>query len=91
MMAWKCRTPAIGGLRWSGMGVRPLVQSTLLVLVVLIVGGPRAGIAAQTPLRASAAYSPSAADQALIEEAYHERVVALAEAFAGRAPGELGL
>jgi hypothetical protein len=58
---------------------------------VLIVGGPRAGIAAQTPLRASAAYSPSAADQALIEEAYHERVVALAEAFAGRAPGELGL
>ena len=58
---------------------------------VLIVGGPRAGIAAQTPLRASAAYSPGAADQALIEEAYHERVVALAEAFAGRAPGELGL
>jgi hypothetical protein len=58
---------------------------------VLIVGGPRAGIAAQTPLRASAAYSPSAADQALIEEAYHERVVALAQAFAGRAPGELGL
>ena len=58
---------------------------------VLIVGGPRAGIAAQTPLRASAAYSPGAADQALIEEAYHERVVALAQAFAGRAPGELGL
>ena len=40
MMAWKCRTPAIGQLRWSGMGVRPLVQSALLVLVVLIVGGP---------------------------------------------------
>ena len=58
---------------------------------VLIVGGPRAGIAAQTPLRASAAYSPGAGDQALIEEAYHERVVALAQAFAGRAPGELGL
>jgi hypothetical protein len=58
---------------------------------VLIVGGPRAGIAAQTPLRAIAAYSPNAADQALIEEAYHGRVVALAQAFAGRAPGELGL
>ena len=58
---------------------------------VLIVGGPRAGIAPQTPLRAIAAYSPNAADQALIEEAYHGRVVALAQAFAGRAPGELGL
>ena len=58
---------------------------------VLIVGEPRAGIAAQTPLRAIAAYSPSAADQALIEEAYHGRVIALAQAFAGRAPGELGL
>ena len=58
---------------------------------VLIVGGPRAGIAAQTPVRAIAAYSPNAADQALIEEAYHGRVVALAQAFAGRAPRELGL
>ena len=58
---------------------------------VLIVGGPRAGIAPQTPLRAIAAYSPNAADPALIEEAFHGRVVALAQAFAGRAPGELGL
>ena len=58
---------------------------------LLIVGEPRAGIAAQTPLRAIAAYSPDAADQALIEEAYHGRVIALAQAFAGRAPRELGL
>jgi hypothetical protein len=58
---------------------------------VLIVGGPRAGNAAQTPLRAIATYSPTAADTALIEEAYHGRVVALAQAFAGRAAGELGL
>jgi hypothetical protein len=58
---------------------------------VLIVGGLRAGLAAQTPLRAIAAYSPNAADEALIEEAYHGRVVALAQAFAGRAAGELGL
>ncbi|HEX9168241.1 MAG TPA: hypothetical protein VF886_04835 [Roseiarcus sp.] len=58
---------------------------------VLIVGGPLAGVAPQTPLRAIAAYSPSAADQALVEEAYHGRVVALAQAFAGRARGELGL
>jgi hypothetical protein len=58
---------------------------------VLIVGGPRAGIAAQTPLRAINPYSPDAADPALLEEAYHGRVVALAQAFAGRTPGELGL
>jgi hypothetical protein len=58
---------------------------------VLIVAGPHAGLPAQTPLRAVAAYSPSAADQALIEEAFHGRVVALAQAFAGRTPGELGL
>jgi hypothetical protein len=58
---------------------------------ILIVGGPRAGIAAQTPLRAIAAYSPNAADEALVEEAFHGRVVALAQAFAGRAQGELGL
>jgi len=36
-------------------------------------------------------YYPNAADQALIEEAYHGRVVALAQAFAGWAPRELGL
>ena len=58
---------------------------------VLIVGGPRTGIAANTPLRAIAVYSPNAADEALVEEAYHGRVVALAQAFAGRAPGELRL
>jgi hypothetical protein len=58
---------------------------------VLIVGGPSAGIAPQTRLRAIAAYSPNAADPALVEEVYHGRVVALAQAFAGRAPFELGL
>jgi hypothetical protein len=58
---------------------------------VLIVGGLRAGMAHQTPVRAVAAYSPNAADQALMEEAFHGRVVALTQAFAGRTPGELGL
>jgi hypothetical protein len=61
------------------------------IVGVLIVGGPHAGIAAQTPLRAIATYSPNAADQALVEEAYHGRVVALAQAFAGWAPRELRL
>ena len=58
---------------------------------VLIVGGPHAGLAAQTSLRAVAPYSPSATDQALMEEAYHARVVALSLAFASRTQAELGL
>ena len=61
------------------------------IMGVLIVGGPHAGIAARTPLRAIATYSPNAADQALVEEAYHGRVVALARAFAGWTPRELRL
>jgi hypothetical protein len=55
----------------------------------LIVKGPRA--AAATPLRAITSYHPSAVDQALFEEGYHGRVTALAEAFAGWAPRELGV
>ncbi len=74
-----------GGRGGAGGGSQDSIQG------VLIVGGSRAGIAAQTPLRAIAAYSPNAADEALIEEGYHGRVVALAQAFAGRAAGELGL
>jgi hypothetical protein len=58
---------------------------------VLLVRGARGGVAAETPLRAIAAYNPNASDETLIEEAYHGRVVALAQAFAGWAPRELGL
>jgi hypothetical protein len=57
-------------------------------LIVRRAGGEAA---AETPLRAIAAYSANASDQALVEEAYHGRVVALAQAFAGWAPRELGL
>jgi hypothetical protein len=58
---------------------------------VLIVRGTHGAVAAETPLRAIATYRPNASDQALVEEAYHERVVALAQAFAGWALRELGL
>jgi hypothetical protein len=74
-----------GGRRGGGGSSQDSIRG------VLIVGGPHAGVAAQTSLRAVAAYSPSAADQALIEESYHGRVLALAQAFAGRAPKELGI
>ena len=53
--------------------------------------GPRGGIESQIPLRAIASYYPSAVDQALVARAYHGRIVALAQTFAGWAPRELGL
>jgi hypothetical protein len=58
---------------------------------VLIVSGSRSGLAARPPLRATASYQSSAVDQPLFEEAYHQRVVALAVAFAGWAPRQLGI
>ena len=58
---------------------------------VLIVDGPRGGLTARTPLRAIASYQPNAVDQPLFEDAYHSRVAALAEAFAGWAPRRLGI
>ena len=54
---------------------------------VLIVSGSRGLVAAATPLRATAPYEQNGADQPLFEEAYHSRVIALADAFAGWAPG----
>lgn len=58
---------------------------------VLIIGGSRGGLAARTPLRATASYQPNAVDQPMFEEAYHARITALAEAFAGGAPRQLGI
>jgi hypothetical protein len=57
----------------------------------LLVKGPRGGVAANVPLRAIASYIPMAVDQALVERALEGRVTALAQAFAGWAPRELGL
>jgi hypothetical protein len=57
----------------------------------LLVRGPRGGIVASVPLRAISSYIPMAVDQALVERALQGRVVALAQAFAGWAPRQLGL
>ena len=75
----------------SSGGARGAGGATDLMEGVLIVSGPRGVIAAETPLRATASYEPSAVDQSLFEEAYHQRVIALAEAFAGWAPRQLGI
>lgn len=73
-----------GGARGSG-GALDSIEG------VLIVNGPRGGLAAQTPLKAIASYGPSAIDQPMFEDAYHARVAALAEAFAGSASRRLGI
>ena len=57
----------------------------------LLVKGPRGGVIASVPLRAISSYFPMAVDQALVERALQGRVVALAQAFAGWAPRQLGL
>jgi hypothetical protein len=75
---------AAGGGRGSGGSVDSIEG-------VLIVSGSRSGLAARPPLRATASYQSSAVDQPLFEEAYHQRVVALAVAFAGWAPRQLGI
>jgi hypothetical protein len=57
----------------------------------LLVKSPRGRVVANVPLRAIASYFPMAVDQALVERALQGRVVALAQAFAGWAPRQLGL
>jgi hypothetical protein len=56
----------------------------------LLLKGPR-GVVANVPLRAISSYFPMAVDQTLVERALQGRVAALAQAFAGWAPRELGL
>ncbi|HWY82081.1 MAG TPA: hypothetical protein VNY10_09160 [Roseiarcus sp.] len=56
----------------------------------LLLKGPR-GVVANVPLRAISSYFPMAVDQTLVERALQGRVTALAQAFAGWAPRELGL
>jgi hypothetical protein len=73
-----------GGARGSGRGAVDSIEG------ILILEGARGGLAAKTPLRAIASYQPDAVDQALSEEGFHQRVSALAQAFAGGASRELG-
>ena len=76
--------PSSGG----GFGGFRRTQDTINGTLVL--KGTR-GVVANVPLRAIASYFPMAVDQTLVERALQGRVVALAQAFAGWAPRELGL
>ena len=73
----------------GGPGPKGSAQDT--VVGSFIVWDQRGGIESQIPLRAIASYYPMAIDQTLVERAYHGRIVALAQTFAGWAPRELGL
>jgi hypothetical protein len=77
--------PSSGG---GGFGGFRRTQDT--INGALLLKGPR-GVVANVPLRAISSYFPMAVDQALPEQAFQGRVVALAQVFAGWAPRELGL
>jgi hypothetical protein len=73
----------------GGPGPRGSAQDT--IIGSFLVRGPTGGVEQEIPLRAITSYYPSAVDQALVARAYHGRIVALAQTFAGWAPRELGL
>src|SRR5271165_5396921 len=73
----------------GGTGAWGSTQDT--ISGALVVRGAHGGLAADTPLRAITSYYPNASDLAQIVQSNHWRVTALAQAFAGWAPRELGL
>jgi hypothetical protein len=75
----------------SSGGTGPASASQDTIAGSLMVRGPRGGIASDIPLRAITSYYITPVDGALVEQGYYWRVVALAQAFAGWAPRELGL
>jgi hypothetical protein len=79
--------PSSGG--GEGFGHFRRTQDT--INGTLLIKGPRGGVVANVPLRAISSYFPMAVDQALVERALQGRVTALAQAFAGWAPRQLGL
>ena len=75
----------------SSGGVGPWGASQDTINGMLFVRGARGGPAGGAPIRAIASYHPMGVDQPLRTESNYWRVVALAQAFAGWAPRELGL
>jgi hypothetical protein len=72
-------------------GTGPWGASQDTINGTLLIAGPHGGIAANTPIRAITSYHPTPVDQPMRVESNHWRVIALAQAFAGWAPRELGL
>jgi hypothetical protein len=75
----------------SGGGPNPLGRGQDTIEGDLIVSSPRGGVVSDIPLRAIASYWPNALDQTLWERWNRDRIDALAQAFAGWTPRQLGL
>ena len=75
----------------SSGGTGPLGSSQDTIEGDVMIRGPRGGVSAMTPLRAIAFYYPSPVDQPLRVQSNQARVAALARAFAGWTPRQLGL
>ncbi len=76
--------PSSGGVGAFGMGQDTIAGD-------LVVHGPRGGVVSETPLRAIASYLPNSVDRATPVEWNRWRIDALAQAFAGWVPRQLGL
>jgi len=76
--------PSGGGMAGWGRGQDTIAGD-------LVVRGPRGGVVSETPLRAITTYLPNAVNQTLIVQWNRARIDALAQAFAGWVPRQLGL
>ncbi len=74
----------------SGGGPNPWGRGQDTIEGDLIIRGPR-GVVSDVPLRAIASYWPNATDHVLWERWNRDRIDALARAFAGWTPRQLGL
>lgn len=83
-IGWIYLGPMSGGVGSLGAGQDTIVGD-------LIVRGPKGGVVSEVPLRAIASYYPNAVNQTLWVRWNRMRVDALAQAFAGWVPRELGL
>ncbi len=72
-------------------GAGPMGSSQDTIEGTLIVHGPCVSASSEIPLRAITSYFQTPVDQPLRVESNRERIVRLANAFAGWAPRELGL
>ncbi len=72
-------------------GVGPLGSGQDTIVGDLIIRGPRGGVVSEAPLRAIASYYPNAVNQTMWVRWNRMRVDALAQAFAGWVPRQLGL
>ncbi len=83
-IGWLYLGPMRGGVGWFGSGQDTIAGD-------LVVHGPRGGVVSEVPLRAISTYFPNGVNTALWVQWNRSRVDALAQAFSGWVPRQLGL